>query len=58
VLTLLVIPTFYDIITRWRDWAIGKLRGKKHHAPAVAAHGAGAATPLAPPPPVEPPAAD
>jgi HAE1 family hydrophobic/amphiphilic exporter-1 len=28
VLTLLVIPTFYDIITRWRDWIIRKLRGK------------------------------
>ncbi len=36
VLTLLVIPTFYDIITRWRDVVINRLRGKKrvHHVPA------------------------
>jgi hydrophobic/amphiphilic exporter-1 (mainly G- bacteria), HAE1 family len=26
VLTLLVIPTVYDIISGWRDWAMGKLR--------------------------------
>jgi len=30
VLTLLVIPTFYDIITNWRDGLIGRLRRKKH----------------------------
>jgi multidrug efflux pump subunit AcrB len=34
VLTLLVIPTFYDIVTRWRDAVIDRLRGKKHvHVP-------------------------
>jgi HAE1 family hydrophobic/amphiphilic exporter-1 len=30
VLTLLVIPTFYDIITRWRDALIHRVRRKKH----------------------------
>ncbi|MEO8704403.1 MAG: efflux RND transporter permease subunit, partial [Kofleriaceae bacterium] len=29
VLTLLVIPTFYDIITNWRDAVLRKLRKKK-----------------------------
>jgi HAE1 family hydrophobic/amphiphilic exporter-1 len=29
VLTLLVIPTFYDIITRWRDGVIRRVRRKK-----------------------------
>ncbi len=35
LLTLLVIPTFYEIMTEWRDWLLGKLTGKKH------AHGHG-----------------
>jgi HAE1 family hydrophobic/amphiphilic exporter-1 len=26
ILTLLVIPTFYEILTEWRDWLIDKLR--------------------------------
>ena len=29
LLTLLVIPTFYDIITRWRDAFIRRVRRKK-----------------------------
>jgi hypothetical protein len=29
VLTLLVIPTFYDIITRWRDGLFRRVRRKK-----------------------------
>jgi hydrophobic/amphiphilic exporter-1 (mainly G- bacteria), HAE1 family len=33
VLTLLVIPTFYDIITRWRDAVIRRVRRKKHVPP-------------------------
>ena len=28
VLTLLVIPTYYDILTNWRDWIFRKLKGK------------------------------
>jgi hydrophobe/amphiphile efflux-1 (HAE1) family protein len=32
LLTLLVIPTFYDIITRWRDAFIRRVRRKKPHA--------------------------
>jgi HAE1 family hydrophobic/amphiphilic exporter-1 len=45
VLTLLVIPTFYEIMTDWRDWLGARLRGRPvpHHghggAPAPA-HGA------------------
>ena len=35
VLTLVVIPTFYEIMTEWRDWLLGKITGKKH------AHGHG-----------------
>lgn len=36
VLTLLVIPTFYDIITRWRDAAIRRARRRsRSHSPAV-----------------------
>jgi hydrophobic/amphiphilic exporter-1 (mainly G- bacteria), HAE1 family len=35
ILTLLVIPTFYEILTEWRDWALDRLRGTrrvhKHH---------------------------
>jgi len=38
-----VIPTFYEILTDWRDWLGAKLRGhepKAHGAPAAApAHG-------------------
>jgi len=39
VLTLLVIPTFYEIMTDWRDWLLARLRpgtGRSHapvHAP-------------------------
>jgi HAE1 family hydrophobic/amphiphilic exporter-1 len=36
ILTLLVIPTFYEIMTEWRDWALGKL-----HIGAAPAHGHG-----------------
>ena len=40
VLTLLVIPTFYEILTDWRDWLSAKLTGKAPvahgHAPATA----------------------
>jgi len=35
VLTLLVIPTFYEILTDWRDWLSAKLTGK---APVVHGH--------------------
>ncbi|MEO5823359.1 MAG: efflux RND transporter permease subunit, partial [Vicinamibacteraceae bacterium] len=28
ILTLLVIPTFYEILTEWRDWLTSKLTGK------------------------------
>ena len=37
LLTLLVIPTFYEILTEWRDWLTAKLTGKTRahgHAPA------------------------
>jgi HAE1 family hydrophobic/amphiphilic exporter-1 len=34
VLTLLVIPTFYEILTDWRDWLSARLTGR-----APAAHG-------------------
>jgi HAE1 family hydrophobic/amphiphilic exporter-1 len=43
VLTLVVIPTFYEIMTEWRDWLLGKLMGKKpahghaHGEPALGA---------------------
>ncbi len=43
LLTLLVIPTFYEILTEWRDWLLGKLTGKKpahghgHGEPALGA---------------------
>jgi hydrophobic/amphiphilic exporter-1 (mainly G- bacteria), HAE1 family len=43
VLTLVVIPTFYEIMTEWRDWLLGKLTGKSHahgHAHGEAALGA------------------
>jgi HAE1 family hydrophobic/amphiphilic exporter-1 len=36
ILTLLVIPTFYEILTEWRDWLTAKLTGKTPahgHAP-------------------------
>ena len=32
VLTLLVIPTFYEIMTEWRDWLLGKLHGQEARA--------------------------
>jgi HAE1 family hydrophobic/amphiphilic exporter-1 len=35
ILTLLVIPTFYEILTDWRDWLSARLTGKApvaHHA--------------------------
>jgi HAE1 family hydrophobic/amphiphilic exporter-1 len=38
ILTLLVIPTFYEILTDWRDWLSAKLTGK-----APVAHGHSAA---------------
>jgi HAE1 family hydrophobic/amphiphilic exporter-1 len=38
ILTLLVIPTFYEILTDWRDWLSAKLAGK-----APVAHGHSAA---------------
>ncbi|MGH9309491.1 MAG: efflux RND transporter permease subunit, partial [Vicinamibacterales bacterium] len=41
ILTLLVIPTFYEIMTEWRDWALEKLRFGS--APAHG-HGPGHAT--------------
>src|SRR5690606_6670963 len=33
VLTLLVIPTFYEILTEWRDWLTERLTGRSiaHH---------------------------
>ncbi len=38
VLTLLVIPTFYEILTDWRDWLTARLTGRRHvphgHEPA------------------------
>jgi HAE1 family hydrophobic/amphiphilic exporter-1 len=27
VLTLLVIPTFYDVMADWRDWLMRRVRG-------------------------------
>ena len=37
LLTLLVIPTFYEILAEWRDWLTSKLTGKPlAHAHAVA----------------------
>jgi HAE1 family hydrophobic/amphiphilic exporter-1 len=38
VLTLLVIPTFYDIITRWRDAFIRRVRRRSHSHSAPAHH--------------------
>jgi HAE1 family hydrophobic/amphiphilic exporter-1 len=35
VLTLLVIPTFYEILTDWRDWLSARLLGR---SPAAHAH--------------------
>lgn len=29
ILTLLVIPTFYDIMSEWRDWIIDRVTGKR-----------------------------
>ena len=37
ILTLLVIPTFYEILTDWRDWLSAKLTGK---APVAHGHSA------------------
>ncbi len=36
ILTLLVIPTFYEILTDWRDWLSARLTGK---APVAHGHG-------------------
>jgi multidrug efflux pump subunit AcrB len=38
VLTLLVIPTFYEIMTEWRDWILAKLKPSRGrgHQPAAA----------------------
>ncbi len=48
VLTLLVIPTFYEILTEWRDWIGAKVTGTRPahghgHVPAVEAPADGAA---------------
>jgi HAE1 family hydrophobic/amphiphilic exporter-1 len=32
ILTLLVIPTFYEILTEWRDWLTSKMTGKPSRA--------------------------
>jgi HAE1 family hydrophobic/amphiphilic exporter-1 len=29
ILTLLVIPTFYEILTEWRDWIFDRVRGRR-----------------------------
>ena len=41
VLTLLVIPTFYEILTDWRDWLGARLLGRspRPHGAHVPAHG-------------------
>jgi HAE1 family hydrophobic/amphiphilic exporter-1 len=31
LLTLLVIPTFYEILTDWRDWLSVRLLGRQPH---------------------------
>ena len=36
LLTLLVIPTFYEIMTDWRDWLLAKVNLGGGHAPAPA----------------------
>jgi len=38
LLTLLVIPTFYEILTEWRDWLLARFRTGRapRHAPAPA----------------------
>jgi hydrophobic/amphiphilic exporter-1 (mainly G- bacteria), HAE1 family len=38
LLTLLVIPTFYEIMTDWRDWVLAKLRGRDAPSPVPAGH--------------------
>jgi HAE1 family hydrophobic/amphiphilic exporter-1 len=46
LLTLLVIPTFYEILTDWRDWLGARLLGRQPHVhgtPAPA-HGSARAT--------------
>ena len=42
ILTLLVIPTFYEILTEWRDWMTSKITGKPlaHGSHAERPHGA------------------
>jgi HAE1 family hydrophobic/amphiphilic exporter-1 len=37
VLTLLVIPTFYDIMTGWRDWVVARVTGRGRARPGPAA---------------------
>ena len=42
ILTLLVIPTFYEILTEWRDWLTSKMTGKPvahGHGHAARPHG-------------------
>jgi HAE1 family hydrophobic/amphiphilic exporter-1 len=39
-LTLLVIPTFYEIMNEWKEWVFSKFRGtvhhrKEHHSPLI-----------------------
>ena len=49
ILTLLVIPTFYEIMTEWRDWLLAKLRGGRLVNPPHGARG-GVASPKLPQP--------
>ena len=50
VLTLLVIPTYYDILTNGRDRLLRFLRRKRPVAPPPAAPPPIEAAPIAPPP--------
>ena len=48
ILTLLVIPTFYEILTEWRDWATGLVTGTRRvhgHAKAEKSAPSGATEP-------------
>ncbi|MBV9772801.1 MAG: efflux RND transporter permease subunit, partial [Gemmatimonadetes bacterium] len=31
LLTLLVIPTFYEILSEWREWLFARFRGEVKH---------------------------
>ena len=39
VLTLLVIPTVYEILHDWRTWMLGKLKRNKGHGGREPVHG-------------------